>query len=44
VDYEFSVTNEIAQKEWFRYFIKVQELAAFYAQIIELPSSAGHLH
>ena len=29
VDYEFSVTNQIVQKERFRYFIKVPELAAF---------------
>ena len=35
VDYEFSVTNEIVQKERFRYFIKVPELAAFYAQITD---------
>lgn len=36
IDYEFSVTNEIVQKERFRYFIKVPELAAFYAEIWEL--------
>ena len=30
-----SVTNEIVQKERFRYFIKVPELAAFYAQITD---------
>ena len=30
-DYEFSITNEIIQKERFRTFIKVPELAAFYA-------------
>lgn len=35
IDYEFSVTNEIVQKERFRYFIKVPELAAFYAQITD---------
>ena len=35
VDYVFSVTNEIVQKERFRYFIKVPELAAFYAQITD---------
>ena len=35
VDYEFSITNEIVQKERFRYFIKVPELAAFYAQITD---------
>jgi N12 class adenine-specific DNA methylase len=35
IDYEFSVTNEIVQKERFRYFIKVPELAAFYAEITD---------
>lgn len=35
IDYEFSVTNEIVQKERFRYFIKVPELAAFYAEVWE---------
>ena len=35
VDYEFSVTNEIIQKERFRHFIKVPELAAFYAEITD---------
>lgn len=34
-DYEFSVTNEIIQKERFRTFIKVPELAAFYAEICD---------
>ena len=34
-DYEFSVTNEIVQKERFRHFIKVPELAAFYAEICD---------
>ncbi len=34
-DYEFSVTNEIVQRERFRYFIKVPELAAFYAEITD---------
>uniref|UniRef100_UPI0035A00138 DUF2958 domain-containing protein n=1 Tax=Porphyromonas loveana TaxID=1884669 RepID=UPI0035A00138 len=29
-DYEFSITNDIIQKERFRTFIKVPELAAFY--------------
>ncbi len=33
VDYEFSVTNEIVQKERFRYFIKVPELAQFYPRL-----------
>jgi hypothetical protein len=35
-DYEFSITNEIIQKERFRYFIKVPELAAFYSEITDL--------
>lgn len=39
VDYEFSVTNEIVQKERFRYFIKVPELAAFYAEITDYRSA-----
>jgi N12 class adenine-specific DNA methylase len=34
-DYEFSVTNEIVQKERFRYFIKVPKLAAFYSEITD---------
>jgi N12 class adenine-specific DNA methylase len=34
-DYEFSVANEIVQKERFRYFIKVPELAAFYSEITD---------
>ena len=34
-DYEFSITNEIIQKERFRTFIKVPELAAFYAEITD---------
>jgi hypothetical protein len=34
-DYEFSVTNEIVQKERFRYFIKVPELAGFYSEITD---------
>ena len=32
-DFEFNVTNNIVQKERFRYFIKVPELAAFYNEI-----------
>ena len=32
-DYEFSITNEIIQKERYRTFIKVPELAAFYAEV-----------
>ncbi|GHV64475.1 DNA methylase [Bacteroidia bacterium] len=35
VDYEFSVTSEIIQKERFRHFIKVPELAAFYSEITD---------
>ncbi len=34
-DYEFSVTNEIIQKERFRTFIKVPELASFYSEICD---------
>lgn len=34
-NYEFSVTNQIVQKERFRYFIKVPELANFYAEITD---------
>lgn len=34
-DYEFSVTNTIVQKERFRYFIKVPELAQFYSEITD---------
>ena len=34
-DYEFSITNDIIQKERFRTFIKVPELAAFYAEICD---------
>jgi N12 class adenine-specific DNA methylase len=40
VDYEFSVTNEIVQKERFRYFIKVPELAAFYSEITDVRTAA----
>ncbi len=39
IDYEFSVTNEIVQKERFRYFIKVPELAAFYSEITDYRSA-----
>lgn len=35
IDYEFSITNEIVQKERFRYFIKVPELAMFYSEITD---------
>ena len=34
-DFEFNVTNNIVQKERFRYFIKVPELAAFYNDITD---------
>ncbi len=34
-DYEFSVANNIVQKERFRYFIKVPELAQFYSEITD---------
>ena len=34
-DFEFIVTNNIVQKERFRYFIKVPELAAFYNEITD---------
>lgn len=34
-DYEFSVANNIAAKERFRYFIKVPELAQFYSEITD---------
>jgi N12 class adenine-specific DNA methylase len=40
IDYEFSVTNEIVQKERFRYFIKVPELAQFYAEITDFRTAA----
>ncbi|SIT15624.1 N-6 DNA methylase [Chryseobacterium gambrini] len=35
VDYEFSVANNIVQKERFRHFIKVPELAQFYSEITD---------
>lgn len=34
-DYEFSVANNIVQKERFRYFIKVPELAQFYTEVTD---------
>lgn len=34
-DFEFNVTNNIVQKERFRYFIKVPELASFYNEITD---------
>ena len=39
-DFEFSVTNQIIQKERFRYFIKVPELAAFYNEITDYRTAA----
>ncbi|MFR9618761.1 MAG: N-6 DNA methylase [Rikenellaceae bacterium] len=39
-DFEFSVTNQIVQKERFRYFIKVPELAAFYNEITDYRTAA----
>ena len=38
-DFEFNVTNNIVQKERFRYFIKVPELAAFYNEITDYRTS-----
>ena len=40
-DYEFSVTNQIVQKERFRYFIKVPELANFYNAICDYRTAKG---
>ncbi|MDR1919233.1 MAG: N-6 DNA methylase [Tannerellaceae bacterium] len=40
IDYEFSVTNEIVQKERFRYFIKAPELANFYSEITDFRTAA----
>jgi N12 class adenine-specific DNA methylase len=42
VDFEFSVTNEIIQKERFRHFIKVPELALFYNEITDY-KTAEHI-
>lgn len=39
-DYEFSVTNQIVQKERFRYFIKVPELASFYSEIADVKKAS----
>jgi len=41
IDYEFSVTNQIVQKERFRYFIKVPELAAFYSEVTDFRTAKG---
>lgn len=40
IDYEFSVTNEIVQKERFRFFIKVPELAQFYSEITDFRTAS----
>ena len=40
-DYEFSVANTIVAKERFRYFIKVPELAQFYAEITDYRTAKG---
>lgn len=39
-EFEFNVTNNIVQKERFRYFIKVPELAQFYNQITDYRTAA----
>ena len=39
VDFEFSVTNQLIQKERFRHFIKVPELAMFYNEIADYRSA-----
>ena len=39
-EFEFGVTNNIIQKERFRYFIKVPELAQFYSQITDYRTAA----
>ena len=42
-DFEFSVTNQVVQKERFRYFIKVPELANFYAEITDYKTAEDAL-
>lgn len=39
-DYELSVTNEVTQKDRFRHFIKVPELAAFYSEVTDFKTAA----
>ena len=39
-DFEFSITNQIIQKERFRYFVKVPELAKFYSEITDYRTAA----
>ena len=41
-DFEFNVTNNIVQKERFRYFIKVPELAGVLQRDNRLPHGGGH--
>ena len=40
-EYEFSVTNAIIQKERFRKFVKVPELAAFYNEVTDYRTAEG---
>lgn len=40
-EYEFSVTNAIIQKERFRQFVKVPELAAFYNEVTDYRTAEG---
>lgn len=40
IDYEFSVANNIVQKERFRNFIKVPELSQFYTEITDYRTAA----
>lgn len=39
-EFEFSVTNNIIQKERFRYFVKVPELSMFYSEITDYRNAA----
>lgn len=39
-EFEFNVTNQVVQKERFRYFVKVPELAQFYNQITDYRTAA----
>ena len=40
-EYEFSVTNNLVQKERFRQFVKVPELAAFYNEVTDYRTAEG---
>lgn len=40
IDYEFSVANNIVQKERFRHFIKIPELSQFYTEITDYRTAA----